>query len=260
VGGTLERRVLHDPGDVAHEAAEFFVWLAEQAARNGEIFRVALAGGSTPRLLYHTLSSAAFRDQVKWSSMEYFFGDERAVPPTHPDSNFRMAEETLFTPLAISPDRVFRMLGEAQDLDEAAHRYETVIRERFSTPAPAWPQFHLILLGMGDDGHTASLFPGAPALQENRRAVVATRAPQGVPNRLTLTLPLINHAATVIFVVTGAAKAPAVHAVLEQPETSGAQYPAKLVRPSHGRVIWLLDQAAAAELLPEQQHLTYEEE
>jgi 6-phosphogluconolactonase len=260
VEGALERRVLHDPKDVAHEAAEFFVWLAEQAARNGETFRVALSGGSTPRLLYETLAGPAFRNQANWSSVEYYFGDERAVPPTHTDSNFRMADEALFQPLTISPDRVLRMPAEAEDLNEAAQRYETVMRERFNTPAPAWPQFHLILLGMGDDGHTASLFPGAPALMESNKAIVATRSPKGVPNRLTFTLPLINQAATVVFVVTGAAKAPAVRAVLEQPETAGTQYPAKLVRPSHGRVIWFLDQAAASELIPEQQHLTYEEE
>ncbi|HJU04152.1 MAG TPA: 6-phosphogluconolactonase, partial [Nitrospiraceae bacterium] len=151
--GTLERRILHSPEDVAHEAAEFIVWLAEQAARNGETFRVALAGGSTPRLLYQTLSGSIFRNQVNWPSLEYYFGDERAVEPTHLDSNFRMADETLLTPLAIPPDRVFRMPGEAKDLNEAAHRYETAMRERFNTPAPMWPRFHLILLGMGEDGH-----------------------------------------------------------------------------------------------------------
>ncbi len=259
MGAALERHILRDDKEVAHETAEFVVWLAEQAIKAGNIFRVALSGGSTPRQLYETLSGPVFRKQVEWSSAEFYFSDERCVPPTHPDSNFCMAQEALFGPLGIAPGRVFRMPGEAEDPDAAARRYESMIRQQFNTPAPAWPRFHLVLLGLGEDGHTASLFPGAPALREDSRAIIPTQSPKGVPNRLTFTLPLINQAATTVFEVTGTQKARIVKAVLEE---SGAEapYPAQLVRPVNGRLIWFLDRQAASELAPEKQQMTYEEE
>ncbi|MGH7230175.1 MAG: 6-phosphogluconolactonase [Nitrospiraceae bacterium] len=260
MGGPAERRILQDEREVAHEAAEFVVWLAEQTLTTGRTFRVALSGGSTPKLLYEALARPDFRKHVDWPSVEFYFGDERCVPPTDADSNFRMAEQALFRPLAIRSDRVFRMPGEADDLAEAARRYEALIRERFHAPAPAWPRFDLILLGLGDDGHTASLFPHTPALQEAARAVLATQSPKGAPNRLTFTLPLINQAATVVFVVTGTGKAAVVKAVLENLDMDAAHYPAKLVRPVHGRLIWFLDRGAGSELAPEKQLMTYEEE
>ena len=260
MGLVVERRIFHNEQEVAHEAAEFVVWLAEGSLETDGAFRVALSGGSTPKLLYQALSGPLFRKQIDWSVVEFYFGDERGVPPTHPESNFRMAQETLFEPLSIASGRVFRMPGEAEDLDAAASRYEHMIREQFNTPPPSWPRFHLILLGLGDDGHTASLFPGAPALQEAGRVVVATRSPKGVPNRLTYTLPLINQASTVMFVVTGAGKAEVVKTVLEDRQAEPTRYPAKLVRPSNGRLIWFLDHAAASELQPEKQQIKYEEE
>ena len=152
------------------------------------------------------------------------------------------------------------MPGEAEDPDAAARRYEAVIRQQFNTPTPAWPRFHLILLGLGEDGHTASLFPGALALREESRAIVPTQSPKGVPNRLTFTLPLINQAATAVFVVTGKQKARMVKAVLEERGAEEAPYPAQLVRLVNGRLIWFLDRQAASELAPEKQQMTYEEE
>ena len=260
MGSVTERRIFHNEQEVAHEAAEFIVWLAEQSMEADGAFRVALSGGSTPKRLYQTLSGPLFRKQIDWSVVEFYFGDERGVPPTHPESNFRMAQEALFKSLSIASGRVFRMPGEAHDLDAAASRYEHVMREQFNTPAPSWPRFHLILLGLGEDGHTASLFPRAPALQEVGRAVVASRSPKGVPNRLTCTLPLINQAAAVVFVVTGMGKTGVVKTVLEDRQAESTQYPAKLVRPHNGRLVWFLDHAAASELQPEKQQITYEEE
>jgi 6-phosphogluconolactonase len=257
---TLERHILHDAPEVAREAAEFIVWLAEQTISSGGPFRIALSGGSTPRRLYETLSSPTFRKQVAWPSVEFYFGDERCVPPNHLESNFRMAQETLFEPLSISSDHIFRMPGEADDPDAAAQRYETVIRGRFKAPAPSWPRFDMILLGLGNDGHTASLFPHTGALQEARRAIVSTQSPKGVPGRLTFTLPLINHAAVVVFIVTGGGKASVTKAVLENNGAEATRYPAKLVRPVNGRLIWFLERAAASELAPEKQQITYEEE
>jgi len=188
-----------------------------------------------------------------------FFGDERCVPPAHPDSNFRMANEALIAPLGLPLERVFRMRGE-EEPERAARDYEEALRKEFNAAPPAWPRFDLILLGLGEDGHTASLFPGMPALGERQRLVVPTQAPQGIARRLTFTAPLINHAHTVVFLVSGGGKAPAVRAVLEDRAADSTRFPARLIRPEQGRLIWFLDRAAAAELTIEKQRLVSHEE
>lgn len=261
-----EIRVLDHDQEVAAEAADLFVWLGEQAIRTraneaeAGRFRVALSGGSTPRLLYQTLAGSPYAKRLDWERVEFYFGDERCVPPDHPDSNFRLAEETLFRQLNIPTERIFRMQGEAEEPERAARDYEALLRKQFSAPAPQWPRFDLILLGLGDDGHIASLFPQSPALEEKTRAVVATWAPQGVRERLTVTLPVINQAQTIVFVVTGARKAAAVRTVLEDQNAIPARYPAKLVQPVGGRLIWFLDRHAAAELRVTKQQVPPEEE
>lgn len=250
-------RVLDSPAELAREAAVEVVELLGAALRERGRARLVLAGGSTPRALYRELAAEPLRSRLDWTRVECFFGDERCVPPDHADSNFRMANEILLAPLKIAPDRVFRMRGE-DDPEQAARRYEESIQKEFGTSAA--PRFDLILLGLGDDGHTASLFPGTPALDERRRLVVPNRAPQGATQRITFTASLINQARAVVFLVSGRSKAPALKAVLEDRAADPARFPAKLVRPEEGRLIWFLDRAAAADLTIEQQRINSHEE
>jgi 6-phosphogluconolactonase len=253
-----ELRILRNDAELASEAADFFVWCAQQAVAAGEAFRVALAGGTTPRLLYRALATA-FSDKIRWSRVEFYFGDERCVPPSDPESNFGMAEKHLFHPLQVAPDQIFRIPGELEP-QAAARQYEGLLRQRFKAEPPAWPRFHLILLGLGEDGHTCSLFPGSTALQEQARAVLATQSPQGIRNRVTLTIPVINHADTVMFVVAGAKKSEAVRVVVEDTQAEPSRYPAKSVNPVGGRLLWFLDQDAAADLTRTRQQVVSEEE
>lgn len=254
-----EIRVLDDARELAREGADFLLWLGQQAIAAGGRFDVALCGGSTPRSLYDELVTPLSAKALDWSRVRFFFGDERCVAPEHEESNFRLARDHLFTPLQIPPSNIVRMEGELAP-DAASERYEAALRERFGVSAPARPRFDLILLGLGADGHTASLFPGTSALRETDRLVTRGRAPTGVTDRLTFTLPLINNAATVLFLVTGASKAPAVRAALEAPPEGPETLPARLVRPHHGRLLWFLDRPAAAALaITKQQVISHEE-
>jgi 6-phosphogluconolactonase len=255
-----EIHVFAEAPDLAREAADLFVWMGRQAIDERKRFSVALSGGSTPRALYELLPGTTFSSQLDWGRVEFYFGDERGVPPEHPESNYKMAYETLFRPLNLKPDQIFRMVGEVPDPARAAHEYETVLRNRFAMPAPAWPCFDLILLGMGEDGHTASLFPHTPALLEQERLVVANQAPRGIRNRLTFTAPLINHARLVLFLVSGESKASAARAVLEGGNQDPSQFPAKLIKPAQGRLLWFLDHAAAAQLSQTTQQIESHEE
>lgn len=180
--------------------------------------------------------------------MLFLFGDERCVPPDHPESNFAMAQATLFQPLRIAPEQIFRMKGEAEDPADAARLYEATLRQLTHCSPPAFPQIDLVLLGLGEDGHTASLFPGSPALDDPAHAVTVTESPKGVPHRLTLTLGVINQATVVLFLVNGADKAPMVRAVLESVNAAERALPASRVAPESGQLIWLVDQAAAGQL------------
>lgn len=254
-----ELRIFHEARELAAEAADLFVWLGGQAIRSAGRCRVALSGGSTPRALYEQLTVPALARQLDWAKVDFFFGDERGVPPDHPESNFGTAHEALFRPLGIAPERIFRMPGEAADIEAAAHEYEAVLRRELRAPAPAIPRFDLILLGLGEDGHTASLFPGAPALEERTRLVVPARSPKGIPQRLTVTVPVVNQAASVVFLVSGPSKAEAVRHVLEDPADSG-RWPAKLVQPAQGRLLWFLDQPAASQLTVAKRQIVSHEE
>jgi 6-phosphogluconolactonase len=234
--------ILGDLAAVTQRSAEVF--LAAMAASRQDRVTVALAGGKTPAALYKLLSSDSYRHRVDWTRIQFYFGDERAVPPDHPDSNYHLAYECLFAPLGISSAQVHRMKGE-MDLEKGAQEYSEELKVLVTDNAPC---FDLILLGMGPDGHIASLFPGSPILQERARWVMPVlNAPKPPPGRLTLTLPLLNAGRQVIFLVTGREKAEALKEVLEgtgPPE----QCPAKLVRPGPDRVWWLIDHAAAAHL------------
>lgn len=237
-------KVLPDVDQLAQAAAERFIEAAAEAVRERNEFRVALAGGSTPRDTYQRLAAADLAPLVSWRNVQFFWGDERCVAPHHPDSNFRMARDTLLDKVPVPQSNLHRIQGELKP-QEAAQTYAEELRTVFNSRRR--PHFDLVLLGMGADGHTASLFPGSPALNELRRWVVAVFASQLDAWRVTLTPPLLNAARQVIFLVAGTAKAARVKEVLHG-ERDPRRLPAQLVRPKHGSVIWMMDQAAAAEL------------
>ncbi len=241
-------RVVVDADDVCRAAAQELIRIGRDAFEARGRFAVALSGGSTPRRLYEILTQAPFRSQLEWSRVDFFFGDERAVPPDHEDSNFRMAHEALFSKLGILPSRIHRMQAERQDLTEAARDYQVVLAQVCGVSAKGSPPaLDLVLLGMGPDGHTASLFPGTEALEEKDLWVVANPVPQLATDRITLTTAILNEARCVIFLVVGADKASTLAQVLEGPRDP-ERLPSQLIRPLNGRLVWLVDEAAANEL------------
>ncbi len=227
---------------VAEATADRFVSAARSAIDARDIFRVALSGGSTPKQVYPLLLQPRRRDAVDWSKVEFFWGDERAVPPDHPDSNFGAAYQALIAQLPdVRPDRIHRMPAEAPDIDAAALSHESELRLAFGARASELPAFDLIWLGMGPDGHTASLFPGTLAIEEDERWVVGNWVPSLDTWRMTLTYPILDAARYVVFAVTGADKADAVRRI----RAGGSGLPAEAV--SGRRVEWIADAAAAGE-------------
>lgn len=245
---TKSIEVLPTAADLFHAAAEEFIRAARTAIGAQGRFTVALSGGSTPKALYSLLASnyASF----VWNRVFLFFGDERHVPPTDPESNYRMVNESLLTKIAIPPENVFRVLAENPDADAAASDYESRLRRFFEIRSeirpPEFPRFDLILLGMGPDGHTASLFPDSAALDEQSRLVVANWVAKFNTHRITLTFPVLNRAAEVMFLASGADKAEMLRQVLEGKNTP--PLPSQRVQPSDGKLLWMLDEAAAAKL------------
>jgi 6-phosphogluconolactonase len=229
---------------LAYLAARRFYEATERAIADPQRgrFLVALSGGSTPRALHQALV-AHYRDLIPWERVQVFWSDERCVPPDDPESNYRMACETLLEQVPIPAANIHRMPGERTDYDAAAADYEAEMRQVFGLPPDVLLRFDLILLGMGADGHTASLFPGTPALHETSRLVVANRGTKPPPQRLTFTYPLINSARQVVFLVAGADKAEALRDVLSGQITI-KERPAVGVRPADGEVIWMVDRAA----------------
>lgn len=242
--GAPEVIVLEDPAALAEAAARAIVEVATEAANAHGRFTVALAGGLTPRVTYERLAQAPLRERMPWQHTWAFFGDERGVPPDHPDSNYRMANEALLSKVPIPPAQIARIRGEAEDPEAAAADYARHLSEVFACKRGDLPRFDLILLGMGVDGHTGSLFPGSPVLKEVFRSVAAVHAgAASIPQRFTFTFPVINAAAHVMFLVAGAEKAKMLKAVLAEPSSV---LPAAMVRPTNGRLVWLLDRAAAS--------------
>jgi 6-phosphogluconolactonase len=247
-------KVFPDIEKLNHFAASKFVEIANQAIEKHGRFGVSLAGGSTPKSLYTLLASDKFKNQIDWAKAYFFFGDERNVPSDDKESNFRMANESLFQPLQILPENIFRWQTEIADAEQIALDYELKIKDFFdlneNPPADAggsdrkFPRFDLILLGMGADGHTASLFPHTKALHETERLAVANWVEKLNDWRLTLTFPVINNAANVMFLVSGAEKAEALREVLQgnyQPE----KFPSQKVKLNGGNLLWLVDRKAA---------------
>lgn len=242
---SFEVRVLPDPEALAAEAATEFAAAAAASVGERGLFRVALSGGSTPRLLHRHLTEASVRSSMAWGSIRFFFGDERCVPPDHDRSNYRMARETLFDPLGIPPVNVLRMRGE-EEPGRAAADYERTLETHFAGE-PVIPRFDLVFLGVGPDGHTASLFPGSMALEEKRRWVVADFVARFSEWRLTLTYPVFNAARRVVFLVAGQEKRAPVSRILKK-ERGYRDLPAAGIEPRHGSLLWVLDEAAASKL------------
>lgn len=238
----MRTHIFQDTDAIAAAALSLFVRAAVAAIRERGQFRVALAGGQTPRKLYERLASRP-ATALDWSAIHVFFGDERPVAPDHPESNFRMAAESLLNRVPLPAGNVHRLRGELAP-DTAADEYERELRRVFALGNGEWPRFDLILLGMGSDGHTASLFPETDALRESQRLVRANWVPKFGHHRLTFTLAVLNAARQVWFLVAGADKAQAVKEVFAHPSVEPPP-PAALVRPTDGELTWLLDAAAS---------------
>jgi 6-phosphogluconolactonase len=246
-------RVYHDGQELALKAARRFARLADQYTVAGGSFTVALSGGSTPKAMFAILAASPFLETVPWSSIYFFWGDERCVPPDHADSNYRMTRETLLANVPVPEENVFRIPAEMEDHDRAAEEYSATLTKFFlqhrrqsgTAPLAQLPRFDLVFLGMGPDGHTASLFPGTTALHAGDRIAVANFVEKFNSYRITLTAATINNARNVTFIAGGADKAEVLRNVLEgpyQPEL----YPSQLIRPHNGSLLWMVDEAAAA--------------
>jgi 6-phosphogluconolactonase len=245
---TAEVRIVADAESLARAGASAFVEVAKQAVRANGVFTVALSGGSTPKALYSLLASdASFKSQVPWDKTHFFWGDERHVPPDHADSNYRMTNDTMLANAPVPAGNVHRIKGELEDARQAAEDYERALRDFFKLAPGQLPRFDLVLLGMGPDGHTASLFPGTKALSEQQHLVVANWVEKFDSYRITLTLPVLNNAACVVFLVSGAEKADTLCAVLSG-EAGAEPYPSQLIHPTRGRLIWLVSSEAARQL------------
>jgi 6-phosphogluconolactonase len=242
----FELRRLATPQDLFQAAAEEVISNAANAVAERGRFAIALAGGSTPRNLY-TLIAANAGASLPWAQMYFFWGDERHVPLDDPDSNYRMAKETLLSKVPVPAGNIFPIPAENPDAAAAAETYEQTLRKFFALKAGEFPRFDLILLGMGPDGHTASLFPQTSGLQENSRIVVNNWVEKLGASRITLTLPALNAARAVLFLVSGSDKASALREVLEG-DGPAEKLPSRLVQPVDGELMWFVDRAAACEL------------
>lgn len=241
-------RVSSTPAEVAKAAAELFTTSVAVAAKARGIARVAISGGTTPKAMFALLADPAqpFVKEIPWDKLDLYWVDERTVGPDDPDSNYRMTREALLSKVPLPAERIHRMEGELNP-EEAAAKYEAVIRNGFRLEGAETPTFDLVLLGMGDDGHTASLFPHTEAINDMTHIVVANHVPQKNTWRITLTWPVINQGREVAFLIEGAGKAQVLHEVMQgpyQPDT----YPSQIIRPASGKLTLLLDAAAAAKL------------
>jgi len=233
-----------DPPALARGAASFLIARCQATQVDGGVFSLALSGGSTPEATYRALAERASDASLDWDRVRIFWGDERCVPPDDPASNFRMARQALLDQLPMSDDHIFRMACEG-DPEQGALDYEATLRQQFGEGS--LPRLDLILLGLGPDGHTASLFPGTKALESDGRWVLSNYVEKMGAWRMTLSLEVINAASSVAFLVQGGSKADILNRVLED-ENGGPPLPAQRVQPSHGEVHWFVDAAAAAKL------------
>jgi 6-phosphogluconolactonase len=243
----MELKRFSDAEQMARFVADLTVETAIDAATSRGIFSFCLSGGRTPARLYELLSEPPWADQMPWDRTQLFWGDDRAVPPDHPESNYKTAYDAMLSRMRLADDQVHRMPVEVSPLTDAAARYEAELHGVLDIPAQGGlPRFDLVLLGVGPDGHTASLFPHAPALDEVEHLVTAVEAPDHIDPRLprlTLTLPTFNAARLVVFLITGEDKQHVVRRIIEHPDEARADFPAARVRP-FGRLWWLVDDEA----------------
>ncbi len=242
--------------DLMRTTATGIVDAARGAIAARGVFTIALSGGATPRVLFEMLARQDVSGELPWEDVQVFWGDERHVPPDHPDSNYRMAKEALLDCVPIPPQNVHRIMAELPNPNTVAVAYEDELKHAFdledgTTPGgqPALPRFDLILLGIGEDGHTASLFPHSPALAERKKLVVANPVVKLQTTRITLTLPVINNASRVWFLTTGGSKAKILHEVIEGPYRPD-DLPSQYINPTDGELLFLLDSTATVELSP----------
>ena len=231
--------------ELVRVAAQKIVKVAQEAMADHGQMTFALAGGSTPKKLYTLLASDTFRSQIPWDTIHFFWGDERHVPPDHQDSNYRMAREALLAHVPVPENHVHRIPSQLPNAEEAADDYERELREYFQLAPGQKPRFDLILLGMGPDGHTASLFPGTSVVHETTHFVAAPWVEKFATFRITLTPAVLNEAVHVIFLVSGQDKAETLRLVLEGPYQP-AIYPAQVINPTQGQLLWLVDKEAAS--------------
>lgn len=236
--------ILKDISEVSQFAATKFISIGNAAIKKRGQFAVALAGGSTPKILYQLLATDEFRDQIDWQKVFFFFGDERDVSPMSDRSNFRMANENMLKSLKIPKTNIIRWQTEIIDADGVAIAYEKSLMRFFELSLGKLPHFDLVLLGMGEDGHTASLFPQTTALKETTRLAVSTFVEKLDANRLTMTFPVINNSANIIFLICGEDKAESLHEVLEG-ERNPDKFPSQNIAPANGKLLWILDEDAS---------------
>jgi 6-phosphogluconolactonase len=239
--GERNVEILPDLEAISHEAASLFVDASKDSITMRKKFAVAVSGGLTPRRLYTLLSVAPYRDQVDWQKVHFFWADERCVPKEDEASNFKTVFDRLLSKVPIPNENIHRIKGE-EDPEKAARDYEADMREFFG--ASGLPAFDLVLLGMGEDGHTASLFPGSKSLEETARLAVPVYLGEPYGNRITLTLPVLNNAAQILFLVAGSSKATVLSEILSNGEKKN-EFPTGRIRPARGTVIWLIDREAA---------------
>ena len=232
--------------EMCRAAAETLVQHVGKALQTKEVYSIALSGGSTPRRLYALLADEPeFNRQIPWERIHFFWGDERHVSPDHTDSNYRMAFEAMLSRVPVPSTNIHRIRAENPDAAKAAEDYARDIRRFFGITNEEMPRFNCVLLGMGTDGHTASLFPDSPAIGEQKRLVVANRVEKFDSFRLTLTVPVLNNADLILFLVSGGTKAKALEKVLAG-DSAPERYPARLIQPSRGELTWFLDRPAAS--------------
>lgn len=239
-----EIRVFKDLETLSRAAAAKFTAATSYEKPDGGIFTAALSGGSTPERFYELLATPEFSSKVSWPRVHLFQVDERCVPPDDAESNYRMIRQAMLDRIPLPSANFHRMAAEQPDREDAARRYEAEMRKTLDAPAPAWPSLGLVYLGIGDDGHTASLFPGTTALEERERAVCSNYVEKLKMFRLTLTFPVLNAAAEVIFLVAGSGKAETLRQILH-PSTTAIRFPAQRIQPAQDKISWYVDESAA---------------
>lgn len=237
-------QIAADADELARNAAEVLLTHSQDAILAKGVFTIALSGGSTPKRLYELLAdpNQPFRDQFPWDQTHFFWTDERHVPPDHAESNYRMVLEAMLAHVPVPDVNVHRMFSERVDAHDTAFEYESQMRDFFNITNGEFPRFDFVLLGLGTDGHTASIFPSSEVLQEKRRLVAAPFVEKLKTHRLTMTLPVLNNGAQIIFLVSGEEKAQILRDVVQ---VIPSQFPAQAVKPTNGELTWLVDSAAA---------------